>query len=83
MTLTRQTSRQSEQRLRARIRRAFSVVESGRQTLTVPSVEEQVLALIREYCSAPEAMKERVYQRGEKRILRTFRSHRNGRASAP
>lgn len=38
------------------------------------TVEDQVLKLIRDYCSAPDNKKEAVYERGEKRLIRAVRA---------
>jgi hypothetical protein len=62
----------SEQRLRARIREAFSIVNQGRLPASA-KIEDQVLDLINEYTAAPKNRRDAVYLNGEKRILRTVR----------
>lgn len=57
-----------EQRVRARIRRTFSQRTTGRRSMK--AVEDQVLKLIKDYCAAPADEKEKVYARGEQRLLR-------------
>jgi hypothetical protein len=62
----------AEQRVRARIRRAFSRYRHSAGTMEI--IEDEVVQLIKDYCSAPEGKKEEVYERGEKRLIRAVRS---------
>ena len=64
-------NRVAERRVRARIRRAFS---QQRGRVQMKTLEDQVLKLIRDYCAAPAAEREMVYERGEKRLIRAVRS---------
>jgi hypothetical protein len=67
----------SEQRLRTRIRKAFSKATNGKSHGTLKDVEDKVIALIQEYSSAPKGKREEVYEKGEKRILRAARVRRS------
>jgi hypothetical protein len=66
--------RAAEQRVRARIRRAFSQKRYTGGTMDV--IEDHVVQLIKEYCSAPEGRKEEVYERGERKLLQLMESDR-------
>jgi outer membrane lipoprotein SlyB len=37
------------------------------------ALEDQVLKLIKDYCAAPDEKKEEVYERGERRLMRSVR----------
>ncbi len=68
--------RLSEEKLRARIRNAFSAASKGRSIKSAGIIEEQLLDLMHEYAAAPKGQRDAVYLRGEKRILQTARKLR-------
>ena len=57
----------AEKELRRRIRGAIDNTNLSEDRFR--EIEDEILALIREYVSAPEHEKEEVYQRGEERLL--------------
>ena len=67
---------ESEEKLRARIRRAFLNTNGTRRVAFSKRVEDHILALMKEYALAAKDQRELVYREGEKRILRTLRSKR-------
>jgi len=67
---------QSEEKVRARIRRAFSKNIAGRTVTFSKRIEDEILALMKEYAVAGKDQREMVYSQGEKRILRALRSKR-------
>jgi hypothetical protein len=62
----------AEKRIRERIRQAFS--RHHRSAGTMKAIEDEMVKLIEDYCSAPDSKKEEVYERGEKRLIRAVRS---------
>ena len=68
--------KQSEEKLRARIRKAFLTGNLGRSLSSSKIIEDQLMKLIDEYAMAPKSQRDAVYLRGERRILQTARKHR-------
>jgi hypothetical protein len=74
---------ESEEKLRARIRRAFSSTNGRRSVNFTKRVEDQILTLMKEYAIAENDQREIVYRKGEERILRTLRSRRAKEGARP
>lgn len=71
----RKLAKPAERRLRTRIRRALSDARRAPGS-AVSALEDEVLQLIKDYGSAPEHLKERVYRSGERRLIRELKSRR-------
>ena len=74
---------ESEEKLRARIRRAFFSANGRRSVNFSKRVEDQILTLMKEYAIAEKDQRETVYRKGEERILRTLRGRHTKEHARP
>ena len=62
----------AERRLRERIQAILGQADKALAPRAARDIENEILALLREYSQAPDSRRDEVYARGEDRILHTL-----------
>ena len=74
MSNKQQNVEEAERRLRRHISQALKEVGVELTPTMAEEIENQIIALFRDYARAPEAIEAEVYARGEKGILRSLKA---------
>jgi len=70
-----------EERLRSHISQALAQAGVELSPAMAEEIENQIVALFREYARAPEGIEDEVYARGEAKILRSIDQMANSNSS--